>query len=148
METLRYQIEIDAPAEKVWDVLWNDKTYSQWTHYFSPGSLMKTDCEVGGKTYFTDASGQNGMVSTIERIEEPKHLIFKHLGELIDGVEDVDSEKVKAWNGSLEAYYLENHNGKTTLKVEVDVDSSYKDMMDEGFNKGLEVVKNLSEKLI
>ena len=84
------------------------------------------------------------MVSTIESIEEPKHLIFKHLGELHNGVE-VDSEKVKAWNGSLEAYYLEENNGKTLLKVEVDVDNSYKDMMDEGFKKGLEIIKNLSE---
>ena len=145
METLKYQVEIDATAEKVWDVLWNEKTYSQWTHFFSPGSVMQTDWKVGGKTYFTDSSRQNGMVSTIESIEEPKHLIFKHLGELHNGVEDVDSEKVKAWNGSLEAYYLEENNGKTLLKVEVDVDNSYKDMMDEGFKKGLEIIKNLSE---
>ena len=145
METLKYQVEIDATAEKVWDVLWNEKTYSQWTHFFSPGSVMQTDWKVGGKTYFTDSSRQNGMVSTIERIEEPKYLIFKHLGELHNGVEDVDSEKVKAWNGSLEAYYLEENNGKTFLKVEVDVDNSYKDMMDEGFKKGLEIIKNLSE---
>lgn len=146
METLKYHIEIDAPAEKVWDVLWNDRTYSQWTHYFSPGSIMKTDWQIGGKTYFTEASGQNGMVSTIERIEEPKILVFKHLGEMVNGVEDTESDRVKAWNGSLEAYFLDENNGKTMLRVEVDVDSSYKDMMDNGFTKGLEVVKNLSEK--
>lgn len=146
METLKYQIEIDAPAEKVWDVLWNDRTYSQWTHYFSPGSIMKTDWQIGGKTYFTEASGQNGMVSTIERIEEPKILVFKHLGEMVNGVEDTESDRVKAWNGSLEAYFLDENNGKTMLRVEVDVDSNYKDMMDNGFTKGLEVVKNLSEK--
>ncbi|WP_374440194.1 SRPBCC domain-containing protein [Epilithonimonas sp.] len=146
METLKYQVEIEAPAEKVWDVLWNGRTYSQWTHYFSPGSIMKTDWEVGGKTYFTEATGQNGMVSTIERIEEPKLLVFKHLGELKNGVEDINSDQVKDWNGSLEAYHLEENEGKTTLKVEVDVDISYKEMMDNGFNKGLEVVKQLSEK--
>lgn len=145
METLKYQIEINATAEKVWDILWNEKTYSQWTHFFSPGSVMRTDWEVGGKTYFTDSSKKNGMVSTIERIEESKHLIFKHLGELHNGVEDVDSEKVKAWNGSLEAYYLEENNGKTTLKVEVDSNDEFKEMFDNGFRKGLEVIKNLSE---
>lgn len=146
MEKLKYQIEIDASAEKVWGILWNEKTYSQWTYYFSPDSNMLTDWEVGGKTYFTDSSRKNGMVSTIERIEEPKHLIFKHLGELHNGVEDVDSEKVKAWNGSLEAYYLEEDNGKTTLKVEVDSNEEFKDMFDNGFKKGLEIIKDLSEK--
>lgn len=145
MEKLKYQIDIDASAEKVWDILWNEKTYSQWTYYFSPDSNLVTDWQVGGKTYFTDSSKKNGMVSTIERIEEPKHLIFKHLGEMVNGVEDVDSEKVKAWNGSLEAYYLEENNGKTTLKVEVDSNDEFKEMFDNGFKKGLEVIKNLSE---
>jgi len=145
MEKLKYQIEIDASAEKVWGILWNEKSYSQWTYYFSPDSNMVTDWQVGGKTYFTDSSKKNGMVSTIERIEEPKHLIFKHLGELHNGVEDVDSDKVKAWNGSLEAYYLEENNGKTTLKVEVDSNDEFKEMFDNGFKKGLEVIKNLSE---
>lgn len=145
MEKLKYQIEIEAPAKKVWDILWNEKTYSQWTYYFSPDSNMVTDWEIGGKTYFTDSSKKNGMVSTIERMEEPKHLIFKHLGEMVDGVEDVDSEKVKAWNGSLEAYYLDEINGKTTLTVEVDSNDEFKEMFDNGFKKGLEVIKNLSE---
>lgn len=86
------------------------------------------------------------MVSTIERIEKPKELVFKHLGEMVNAVEDTESDRVKAWNGSLEAYFLDENNGKTVLRVEVDVDNSYKDMMDIGFTKGLEVVKNLSEK--
>jgi len=145
MKKLKYQIEIGAPAEKVWDVLWSDKTYSQWTYYFSPDSTMVTDWQVGGKTYFTDSSKKNGMVSTIEHIEEPKYLVFKHLGELHNGVEDVDSEKVKAWNGSLEAYYLEENKGKTILKIEVDSDDNFKEMFDNGFKKGLEVIKSLSE---
>lgn len=145
METLKYQTEINASAARVWDVLWNENTYSKWTHFFSPDSQMTTDWEVGGKTYFTDSSKKNGMVSTIERIEEPKYLVFKHLGEIADGVEDVTSDKVKAWNGSLEAYYLEENNGKTTLKVEVDSHEDFKDMFDKGFKKGFEVIKELSE---
>jgi hypothetical protein len=85
------------------------------------------------------------MVSTIERIEKPKLLIFKHLGEIRDGVEDVESDSVKAWNGALEGYYLEQKDHKTTLKIEVDADQSFKEMMDEGFRKGLEIIKQLSE---
>ena len=146
METFKYQTEIDAPAEKVWDILWNEDTYSQWTNYFSPDSEMVTDWKVGGKTYFTDASKKNGMVSTIDKIEENKYLIFKHLGEITDGVEDIESEKVKVWSGSKEAYYLEENNGKTILKVEVDSDENYKEMFDNGFTKGLQIIKELSEK--
>jgi len=146
METFKYQTEIDAPAEKVWDILWNEDTYSQWTHFFSPDSQMVTDWKVNGKTYFTDSSKKNGMVSTIDKIEENKYLIFKHLGEMTDGVEDTESEKVKVWSGSIEAYYLEENNGKTILKVEVDSDENYKEMFDNGFTKGLQIIKELSEK--
>ncbi|RIX19519.1 SRPBCC domain-containing protein, partial [Acinetobacter baumannii] len=28
METLIYEVEIKAPIEKVWDVLWNSDTYN------------------------------------------------------------------------------------------------------------------------
>jgi len=146
METLKYQTEINASAEKVWDVLWNENTYSKWTYFFSPDSHMVTDWQVGGKTYFTDSSKKNGMVSTIDKIEENKYLVFKHLGEITDGVEDTESEKVKVWSGGKEAYYLEENNGKITLKVEVDSDDSFKDMFDNGFKKGLEIIKELSEK--
>ena len=146
METLKYQTEINASAEKVWDVLWNENTYSKWTYFFSPDSNMVTDWQVGGKTYFTDSSKKNGMVSTIDKIEENKYLVFKHLGEIKDGVEDTESEKVKVWSGGKEAYYLEENNGKITLKVEVDSDDSFKDMFDNGFKKGLEIIKELSEK--
>jgi len=146
METLKYQTEINASAEKVWDVLWNENTYSKWTYFFSPDSHMVTDWQVGGKTYFTDSSKKNGMVSTIDKIEENKYLVFKHLGEITDGVEDTESEKVKVWSGGKEAYHLEENNGKITLKVEVDSDDSFKDMFDNGFKKGLEIIKKLSEK--
>lgn len=146
METLKYQTEINASAEKVWDVLWNENTYSQWTHYFSPGSVMESDWQVGGKTLFLDASRKNGMISTIQKIEKPTVVIFKHSGEIINGIEDTESEKVKVWSGGLEAYFLEENNGKTVLKIEVDYDDSFKEMMEEGFKKGLEIIKELSEK--
>ena len=146
METFKYQTEIDTPTEKVWDILWNEKTYSQWTYFFNPDSHMVTDWQVGGKTYFTDSSKKNGMVSTIDKMEKNKYLVFKHLGEMANGVEDTESEKVKIWSGSKEAYYLEENNGKTTLKVEIDSDENYKDMFDNGFTKGLEIIKELSEK--
>jgi uncharacterized protein YndB with AHSA1/START domain len=43
METLSYETIIDAPKQKVWDILWSPETYSEWTKYFGPGSVMKSD---------------------------------------------------------------------------------------------------------
>ncbi len=145
METLSYEIVIDAPKQKVWDVLWNEKTYSEWTQFFSPGSLMKSDWKVGGKTYFVNAEGAS-MVSTIDTLEEPDQIIFKHLG-MVDknGNEDTESMEVKQWSGCFEKYILIDYDGKTKLHTEVQIEKDWEEMMNTGFTKGLEVVKSLAE---
>ncbi|ALR30635.1 ATPase [Chryseobacterium sp. IHB B 17019] len=145
METLSYEKIIDAPKQKVWDVLWNSETYSEWTKFFSPGSVMKSDWKVGGKTYFINAEGE-GMVSTIDSLEEPNQLIFKHLGMVDkDGNEDTQSKEVMEWSGCYEKYILIDFDGKTKLHTEVQVDKDWEEHMNNGFIKGLEVVKDLAE---
>lgn len=39
MHKLFFEIQIDAPPERVWDVLWSDITYRQWTTAFTEGSF-------------------------------------------------------------------------------------------------------------
>ena len=84
-------------------------------------------------------------MSTIEQIDEFKTLIFKNLGMLREGVEDLDSEELKKWSGSLEKYFLEDLHGKTRLRVELESPKEYREMMDNGFKKGFEIVKQLAE---
>ncbi len=150
MKTLQFTKEINATAQKVWDVLWNPETYSKWTRAFNPddplGGSMRSDWEVGGKTLFMDSNG-SGMVSTIKTIDEPYELVFEHLGELIDGREDTTSERVKTWAGSLEEYYLTEQDGITTLRASVQIPEGDEgeETMERGFTEGLEVVKRLAE---
>ena len=148
MKTLQFTKEINAPAQKVWDALWSEATYPQWTAPFNPapdgGSLMRSDWKLGGKTLFLDTKG-NGMISTIRTMNEPYEIAFEHLGEVIDGKEDTASEKVKSWAGSLEEYHLSESNGTTTLKASVQTGEEWAGMMNDGFTKGLEIVKKISE---
>jgi hypothetical protein len=46
---------------------------------------MKSDWKVGGKTYFLNEKGE-GMVSTIDSLDEPNQIVFKHLGMIDNGV--------------------------------------------------------------
>ncbi len=145
METLSYETIIDAPLQKVWDILWGPETYSLWTQYFGAGSsVMKSDWQVGGKTYFLNEKG-DGMVSTIDSLDEPRQIIFKHLGMTENGIEDTQSKEVMEWSGCFEKYFLTDLDGKTKLHTEVQVDKEWRDHMDTGFTKGLMVVKNLAE---
>nr|WP_315035355.1 SRPBCC domain-containing protein [uncultured Chryseobacterium sp.] len=145
METLSYETIIDAPLQKVWDILWGPETYREWTQYFGPGSIMKSDWKVGGKTYFVNAEGE-GMVSTIDSLNEPHQVVFKHLG-MVDkeGNEDIHSKEVMEWSGCFEKYFLIDFDGKTKLHTEVQVDKQWQDHLNMGFTKGLIVVKSLAE---
>ena len=60
MEILNYEILIHASPEKVWQILWDPDTYTEWTQYFAPGSSMHSDWQVNGRTVFLDANGDGG----------------------------------------------------------------------------------------
>lgn len=146
MKKLQFTKEIKAPAQKVWDTLWNEATYPRWTSSFNPegNSVMQSDWKVGGRTLFSDGKG-NGMISTIKTMNEPYDLVFEHQGEMINGKEDTTSEKVKSWSGSLEEYHLSEQNGITTLKASVQTAAEWEEMLNNGFTQGLEMVRKLSE---
>jgi hypothetical protein len=70
---------------------------------------------------------------------------FKHLGEVKNGIEDTESDKVKGWAGAFENYTLKEVDGNTELIVEMDLNEEYKDMFMQMFPKALEQLKILSE---
>jgi uncharacterized protein YndB with AHSA1/START domain len=144
MKTLDFQITINSPAQKVWDILFGKETYGEWTQFFMPGSQMKTDWQINGKTYFVDANG-DGMVSTIKTLNEPHEVIFSHLGFTKDGVEDTSSKEIMEWSGAQEKYFLREVDGITHLRAEVQIDKNWEEVMNNGFTKGFEVVKKLAE---
>lgn len=145
MEKMNFSISINAPREKVWQVLWNDSTYRQWTTPFCEGSYAVTDnWKEGSKVLFLSPSG-SGMVSTVAANKPNEYMSFEHLGEVKEGVEDTTSEKVKQWAGAFENYTLEEAGGATTVKVDIDITEDFKDYFVNTWPIALEQVKQLSE---
>ena len=145
METLEYEIIINASVLKIWNLLWNEETYPQWTKVFMQGSQFKTDWKINGKTYFVDANG-NGMVSTILSLDQPNSVVFSHLGMFKDGVEDTKSKEVIEWSGAQEKYFLRKiDENSTELRAIVHSSKDMEAFMNNGFTKGFEVLKNLAE---
>lgn len=144
MEKLQFSTRINAPKEKVWKTLWEDNTYRKWTSVFSPTSYADTDWKEGSKVLFLDGKG-DGMVSKIETNRPNELMSFKHFGEVRNGAEDTESEKVKGWAGAMENYILKEAGGLTELLVEMDMNEEYKEMFMQMFPKALEQVKVLSE---
>ena len=146
MIKLFFEKKINAPIKKVWDVMWDENSYKDWTKHFSPGSQMKSDWKVGGKTLFLDAEGKNGRVATIKSLSKPHDVVFQHLCIYKNGKEILESEKVNDFAGSEEAYFLSEENGVTTLKSSLDTLPAYEEMMKSSFEKGFEEIKAMAEK--
>ena len=145
MERKTFKTEIDASREKVWDVLWNDETYRQWTAPFNEGSYAETDWKEGSKVLFLGPEG-DGMVAKIKANTPREFMSIEHQGIVKDGVEDTESEEVKQWAGAKENYRLNTVGGKTELTVEMDIAEEYLDDFLKSWPQALQKVKELSEK--
>jgi uncharacterized protein YndB with AHSA1/START domain len=147
MERHQFKTTIDASPEKVWDILWGDATYGQWTSAFAEGSRAETDWKEGSKVLFLDGNNQ-GMVSTIVEKKPNKFMSFKHLGSFKNGVEDLESEETKAWSGAVENYTLKSINGKTELIIDQDITDEYKEYFLSTWPKALKKLKELAEEKV
>lgn len=145
IETLEFKIRIKASVEKVWSVLWNDETYKKWTGAFCEGSYAVSDWNEGDKIHFMSPNGE-GMNSIIEKKIPNEYMAFKHIGEIKDFKELPIDDETKKWSGAMETYRLTPDDEFTDLVAQVDVVEKYIDYFKEAFPKGLETVKELSEK--
>ena len=144
MEKQVFKIAVNAPREKVWNILWDDASYRDWTSVFSEGSRAETDWKKGSKVFFLDHKNE-GMVATIAENIPNEYMSIEHLGFVKDGVEDMESPGVKEWAGSHENYTLKTVNGQTELTVDMDITEQYLDYFRETFPKALDRVKTLAE---
>jgi hypothetical protein len=147
MEKMKFQKLINASKEKLWDTLWSDESYRAWTSAFMEGSMVETDWKEGSKVLFLDGKG-SGMVSRIARNQPYEFMSFEHMGEIKNGVEDMENAKTQGWAGGHENYTLKEVNGKTELTVEMDNMCMPQDMLDYFNNtwpKALEKLKALAE---
>jgi hypothetical protein len=145
MERLNFRTSINASREKVWKVLWDDASYREWTSVFGEGSYAQTDnWKEGSKVSFLAANGE-GMSSMVAANRPNEYMSFKHLGMIKDGVEDTESEEVKKWSGAMENYTLEQNNGITTLRVDMDINHDHREYFDKTWPKALDKIKALCE---
>jgi len=145
MEKMNFSVSINAPKEKVWNILWDAESYKKWTAAFAEGSDVATDeWKEGSKVLFVDGKG-NGMVSKVAANKPNEYMSFIHLGELKDGVEDTNSEKVSKWSGASENYTLSPTAKGTDLTIDMDITEEFKDYFLKTWPKALENVKQLAE---
>lgn len=155
MQTLHFSIIINAPKEKVWNVMLDDATYRDWTTTFNPGSYYVGDWSKGSKVLFLgphpDGSGEGGMVSRIAENKPYEFVSIEHLGEIHNGVEDTTSDAVKKWLPAFENYTFTEQGDSTLLEIDLDTASSpeseqMKEMFKDMWPKALLRLKEICER--
>ena len=145
MQKLSLSITINATKEKIWESLWNIHSYVTWTTAFAEGSTVKTDqWKEGSRIYFLGENG-DGMLSEIAAHRPHEFMSFRHLGMIVNGVEDTSSEKVLAWSGSLENYTLRSEKDHSVLTMDMDIADEYSDYFKKTWPLALEKIKGLAE---
>jgi hypothetical protein len=148
MENLHFNIVIDATKEKVWDALFSDANYREWTSVFAQGSYAETDWKEGSKALFMDGK-RSGMVSEIEVSRPCEFLSIKHLGIIKEGVEDLTSPETLTWAGAHENYTLRDVEGKTELVIELEskaMKQEFLDYFEKTWPVALQKLKGVAER--
>lgn len=139
---LKFSINIKAESDVIWKALWNDNSYRDWASVFFKGSYAVTDNWKVNSTVLFLGPDQNGIYSNIEKHIPNKTIMFKHIGNVINGEKQAIDDEAKKWSGATEIYRLIKAKDNNTLIVEIDVLDEHLDFMKSTFPKALEKIKN------
>ena len=140
MQKMQFSIEIEAPSKKVWQTLWEDKTFRDWASIIDEGTYMTGDLKEGNEVQFISPGGM-GVTSKIFKLTVNEFVSFRHMMDTQDG-----GEREKEWTGGEESYSLAEKDGTTTLTVAFNVPPEMEEVFKVRFPKALERVKSLAEK--
>jgi uncharacterized protein YndB with AHSA1/START domain len=150
MRKLHFEIVIDAPKQKVWETVIGKESYSEWTTPFSSSpSYFEGNWEKGSMMKFLSKDEQGkmgGMLSEIVENKPGEFLSIKHVGMIMNGVEDTESESVKKWAPAFENYSLREEGGGTKFIVDMDADDGWVEMFNDMWPKALEKLKEIAER--
>lgn len=151
MKKLQYTTNVNAPADKVYDLMLginNKSTYEQWTAMFNPTSTYEGTWEKGNKILFigVDENGnKGGMVSRIAENIPNQFVSIQHYGLVQGDNEITDGPDVEKWANGLENYTFEENNGTTAITVDLDCTDDFIDYMNETYPKALNKLKEICE---
>lgn len=145
-KTLEFTVDIDAPRAAVWDAMLGPATYREWTEPFCEGSYFEGSWEKGQKIRFLTPDG-DGMTAEIAENRPREFVSIRHLGEIAGGVEDLSSERVRAWAPAYENFQLSDlRSGGTRVHVSIDTLPEYLEFMQQTYPKALQALKMLCER--
>ena len=142
MKELQFSIEIYASKEKVWNTLWNDKTFRDWANLIDEGTYMDGEVIEGKDVRFISSVNGYGVTSRIAKLVPFEAVLLRHM---IDTKESGTQVREDEWTGGTESYYLSETDGVTTLTVKMDVPIEMEEIFNDRVPMALVRIRALSE---
>ena len=139
MKLLEFKLQINAPAEKVWKVLFTQDENRNWPSAVNEGTYFEGTWEEGSVMRFLDDEN-NGMYNSVEKNIPNKELTMKHLGWIYDG--ELSQQN---WEDSTVTYLLESNENGTLLTGKINALDEFVDFFNSKYPSNFEKVKKLSE---
>lgn len=139
MKLLEFKTQINAPAEKIWKVLFTQDENKNWPSAVNEGTCFEGTWEEGSVMRFLDDEN-NGMYNSVEKNIPNKELIMKHLGWIYDG-----ELSPQDWEDSTVTYLLESNENGTLLTGKINALDEFVDFFNSKYPSNFEKVKKLSE---
>ena len=137
-------VEIDAPVQKVWDVLTNPNFTDQWTNEFMADMIVESDWKMGSAVVWKDISGKVVVEGDVTKIEPKKVLRYTTF--------DVETGRTPVTEEDGITFELSGYEGKTKLHIlhgdfaTMKEGQKYYDMTLDAWNKIVPKIKELAEK--
>lgn len=142
MKQMQFTVEINAPKDKVWDTLWQDKTFREWASIVDPETYMMGELKEGNEVQFLSAENGYGVTSLVKKLVPGEYLLLLHEAD----TQDTGARtRQKQWTGGEESYALEEKDGITTVTTAFDVPEELEDYFNDAYPKALQRVKVLAE---
>jgi len=152
MKKLQFKKDIRANAQKVYETMLGLKdksTYEYWTKSFNPTSTFEGSWNKGNKILFTgvDENGKRGgMVSKVVDNQVAQFVSVIHIGFVDGDVEVTSGELVEKWAGGHENYTFSEHDGITSVTVELDTVEEYVEYFNNTYPMALDKLREIAEK--
>lgn len=143
-KSIQFTITIGAPVQLVFNTMLDPEQYRDWTCAFAEGSYFEGSWQQGEKIKFLSPSGE-GMISEIAEHRPCEFISIRHLGMLMNGVEDTQSEAVRAWAPAYENYTFRAVGDCTELVINQDVPAEYEEYMAHAWPLALQRLRTLCE---
>jgi len=144
VKRIQFSTTISAPVVKVFELMIGSESYKQWTSAFAEGSYFEGSWQQGQRMKFLSPNG-DGMVAEIAEHRPNAFISIRHLGYIVNGAEDTESEAVRGWAPAYENYTFVDAPEGTRLIIDQDVTEEFESYIAEAWPKALKRLKALCE---